>query len=154
MSDRETLRAYLATTWSVRTSGGTLRLAPGRPAPRPLRPSAIITAYNPFSQPTPPAENRAAARRLLARAADSGVPCLPSRAHGTGPERLRWSEPGLALLGPAALDIAIALAVEYRQNAILAVAADGHVDIVATRNGFCGRAVGETLHAPAIQPGG
>ena len=153
MNDRDTLRAYLATTWSVRISGGTLRLSPGRPAPRPLRPSAIVTAYNPFSQPAPDT-NRAAARRLLARAADSGVPCLPSRAHGTGPERLCWSEPGLALLGPAALDTAIALAVEYRQNAILAVAADGRVEIIATRNGFCGRAVGATLHAPAIQPGG
>lgn len=145
MRDCETLRAYLATTWSVRISGGTLRLAPGRPAPRPLRPSAIVTAHNPFSQPTPLAENRAAARRLLARAAGFGVPCLPSRAHGTGPERLRWSEPGLALLGPAALDLAIALGVENGQNAILAVSPGGRVEIVATRNGFCGRAVGEKL---------
>lgn len=145
MSDRETLRAYLATTWSVRISGGTLRLAPGRRAPRPLRPSAIVTAYNPFSQPTPRAYNRAAARSLLARAAGLDAPCLPARAHGTGPERLRWSEPGLALLGPAALDIAIALAAEYRQNAILAVSPGGSVEIVATRNGFCGRAVGEKL---------
>lgn len=145
MDDGETLRAYLATTWSVRTSGGTLRLSPGRPAPRPLRPSAIVTAYNPFSQPTPRAHNRAAARRLLTEAAGLGVPCLPSRAHGTGHDRLCWSEPGLALLGPAALDTAIALGAEYRQNAILAVAADGRVDIVATRNGFCGRAIGETL---------
>ncbi len=143
MNDRETLRAYLATTWSVRISGGTLRLAPGRPAPRPLRPSAIVTAYNPFSRPAPRADNRAAARRLIARAEGLGVPCLPSRAHGTGPDRLCWSEPGLALLGPAALSTAIALAVEYGQNAILAIAADGRVDIVATRNGFCGRAVGE-----------
>lgn len=140
MRDAELRALYLGTTWSVRISGGTLRLAPGTPAPRPLRPSAVVTAYNPFSHPATPAENRAAFRRLAARARGP-----LSRAHGTGPERLRWSEPGVVLLGPGARDAAVALGEEFRQNAILAVDEDGRVSIVATRAGFCGRGVGEEI---------
>lgn len=139
----EALRAaYLATTWSVRAPGGTLRLAPGRPAPRPLRPATIVTAYNPASVPTSPAENRAAARRLLAQVAALGVPCLPARAHAPDP---RWNEPGITLLGPAALDAAVRLGVEWGQNAILAVDGAGLVSLVVTRPGFCGRSPGEVI---------
>ena len=145
MSDAELRALYLGTTWSVRISGSTLRLAPGTPAPRPLRSSAIVTAYNPFSAPATPAQNRAAFRRLLARVA--GARRFPTRAHGTGPERLRWSEPGLSL--PGAPDAAITLGVEFLQNAILTVDAHGRVEIVVTRPGFCGRAVGERIGGSA-----
>jgi hypothetical protein len=139
----EALRAaYLATTWSVRTPGGTLHLAPGCPAPRPLRPAAIVTAYNPASARTSLAENRAAARRLLAQVAALGVPCLAARAHAPDP---RWTEPGVALLGPAALDAAVRLGVQWGQNAILAVDGSGVVSLVATRPGFCGRGAGEVI---------
>jgi hypothetical protein len=139
----EALRAaYLATTWSVRTPGGTLHLAPGRPAPRPLRPAAIVTAYNPASVRTSVAENRAAARRLLAQVEALGVPCLPARAHAPDP---RWNEPGVALLGPAALDAAVRFGAEWGQNAILAVDGASVVSLVATRPGFCGRGVGEVV---------
>ncbi len=139
----EALRAaYLATTWSVRTPGGTLRLASGGPAPRPLRPAAIVTAYNPASVRSSPAENRAAARRLLDEVAALRVPCLPARAHAPDP---RWNEPGVALLGPAALDAAVRLGVAWRQNAILTVDEAGLVSLVATRPGFCGRGVGEVI---------
>ncbi len=139
----EALRAaYLETTWSVRTSGGSLRLAPGRPAPRPLRPAAIVTAYNPASVRTSVAENRAAARRLVDEVAALGVPCLPARAHAPDP---RWNEPGVALLGPAALAAAVRLGVACGQNAILAVDGAGLVSLVATRPGFCGRGVGEVI---------
>jgi len=139
----EALRAaYLATTWSVRTPGGTLHLAPGRPAPRPLRPAAIVTAYNPASVRTSVAENRAAARRLLAQVVALGVPCLPARAHAPDP---RWNEPGVALLGPGALDAAMRLGAAWGQNAILAVDGAGVVSLVATRRGFCGRGVGEVV---------
>ncbi|HLM69403.1 MAG TPA: DUF3293 domain-containing protein, partial [Longimicrobium sp.] len=129
----EALRAaYLATTWSVRAPGGTLHLAPGRPAPRPLRPAAIVTAYNPASVRTSLAENRAAARRLLAQVADLGVPCLPARAHAPD---LRWNEPGVALLGPASLAAAVRLGAEWGQNAILGVDGAGVISLVATRPG-------------------
>lgn len=139
----EALRAaYLATTWSVRAPGGTLHLAPGRPAPRPLRPAAIVTAYNPASVHTSAAENRIAARRLLAQVVVLGVPYLPARAHAPDP---RWNEPGVALLGPAAPAAAVLLGVEWGQNAILAVDDAGLVYLVATRPGFCGRGAGEVI---------
>lgn len=134
--------AYLATTWSVRAPGGTLHLAPGRPAPPPLRPAAIVTAYNPASVRASPAENRAAARRLLAQVAALGVPCLPARAHAPDP---RWTEPGVALLGPAALEAAVRLGIEWAQNAILTIDAAGRVSLVATRPGFCGRSPGDVI---------
>lgn len=134
--------AYLATTWSVRTPGGTLHLAPGRPAPRPLRPAAIVTAYNPASVRTSVAENRAAARRLLGQVAALRVPCLAARAHAPDP---RWNEPGVALLGPAALHAAVRLGVEWGQNAILTVDGAGLVSLVATRRGFCGRSPGAVI---------
>lgn len=139
----EALRAaYLATTWSVRAPGGTLHLAPGRPAPPPLRPAAIVTAYNPASVHSSPAENRAAARRLLHEVVALGVPCLPARAHAPDP---RWNEPGVAILGAAALDAAVRLGVAWGQNAILAVDDAGLVSLVATRPGFCGRDPGEVI---------
>jgi hypothetical protein len=140
--DEELRAAYLATTWSVRAPGGTLHLAPGRPAPRPLRPAAIVTAYNPASVHASAAENRAAARRLLRDVVALGVPCLPARAHAPDP---RWNEPGVALLGPAALAAAVRLGVAWGQNAILAVDDAGLVTLVATRPGFCGRDPGEVV---------
>jgi hypothetical protein len=139
----EALRAaYLETSWSVRVPGGTLRLAPGSPAPRPLRPAAIVTAYNPASVHASAAENRVAARRLLTQVVALGVPCLPARAHAPDP---RWNEPGTALLGPAALDAAVRLGIEWGQNAILAVDDAGLVSLVATRPGFCGREPGDVI---------
>ncbi|HEX8670343.1 MAG TPA: DUF3293 domain-containing protein [Longimicrobium sp.] len=139
----EALRAaYLETSWSVRAPGGTLRLAPGRPAPRPLRPAAIVTAYNPASVHASAAENRAAARRLLAQVVALGVPCLPARAQAPD---ARWNEPGVALLGPAALAAAVRLGIEWGQNAILAVDDAGLVSLVATRPGFCGRDPGDVI---------
>ncbi len=141
-SHEELRAAYLVTTWSVRTPGGTLRLAPGRPAPRLLRPAAIVTAYNPASAPAPRPQNRAAARRLLLQVSELGLPFFAARAHGTAPE---WDEPGLALLGPSARDAAVRLAASWNQNAIAAIASDGRVTLVATRRGFCGRQVGEEV---------
>jgi hypothetical protein len=141
-SDEALRAAYLATTWSVRAPGGTLRLAPGSPAPRPLRPAAIVTAYNPASVRTSLAVNRAAARRLLAQVAALGVPYFPARAHAPNP---RWNEPGISLLGPAALDAAVRLGIEWGQNAILAIDGAGHVSLVATRPGFCGRSPGDVI---------
>ena len=145
MADDALRALYLGSTWSVRASGGTLRLAPGVLAPRPLRPSAIVTAYNPGSLPTPLAANRAAARALVAWATALGVPHLPARAHGTGPQRLLWSEPALALLGPPARAAAVKLGREWAQNAVVTVDHAGRVEIVVTRPGFCGLAVGKVL---------
>lgn len=119
-----------------------MRLAPGRPAPRLLRPSAIVTACNPASAVTPVPENRAAARRLLAQVTALGIPFFPTRAHGSIRE---WDEPGLALLGPAARAAALRLAESWHQNAIIMIEDDGRVVLLATRPGFCGRAVGQEL---------
>jgi hypothetical protein len=141
-SHEELRAAYLVTTWSVRTPGGTLRLAPGRPAPRLLRPAAIVTACNPASAPAPKPENRAAARRLLQQVSELGIAFFPARAHGSAPE---WDEPGLALLGRSARDTAVRLAAAWGQNAIAAIGRDGRVVLLATRPGFCGRAVGEEV---------
>jgi len=144
VSDSELLAAYLATVWSVEGPDGVLEVRPGRIAPPPLRPSAIVTAYNPASQQRSADENDRADAALRARIADAGWASWRTLARGTGDDAGAWDEPGWLLRGDAR-DFAIQLGVEFGQNAIVWIDAEGEVTIVTTRDGFCGAAVGEVV---------
>jgi hypothetical protein len=137
--------AYFSTTWSVRASGRSLRVSPGRPTPAELRHFAIVTAYNPASRETPPGVNRAAHRALRNLLDGAGRRWLPSRAHGTGPQPRRWDEPGFVLLGPESADAALAIGVALAQNAVLIGQPGQPARLMVTRDGFCGRSAGEML---------
>jgi hypothetical protein len=84
--------------------------------------AAVLTAHNPWSRPTPAADNDAAQRALEAELAAYGVPTLPAEGRGTGGD---WPpEPSVLALGlsRAAAD---SLARRWRQNAYLWVPRPG-----------------------------
>ncbi|HEX6748951.1 MAG TPA: DUF3293 domain-containing protein [Longimicrobium sp.] len=144
MSDSDLLAAYLATVWSVDGPDGALEVRPGRIAPPPLRPSAIVTAYNPASQPRPAEENDRADADLRARIAAAGAEPWRTLARGTGDDAGAWDEPGWLIRGDVR-GLAVALGAEFGQNAIVWIDAAGDVAIVVTRDGFCRTAVGEVV---------
>lgn len=78
--------------------------------------AAVITAWNPFSTETIPAENAVAQARLLARVGELGLRWLP--AEGCGRDGDWPAEESLCVFGIDG-EAARALAVEFRQNAIL-----------------------------------
>lgn len=145
-TDEELLAAYRATVWTVYARGGALRVGLERPAPPAsgLLPAAILTAYNPLSVLRPDPENRAADERLRAELARRGASAARAVAGGTGPDADRWTEPGFAVTGLPLAEV-VALAAELGQNAIAWIDESGTISLVATRAGFCGRAVGETI---------
>lgn len=160
MSDTELAAAYRATEWTLTLPDARqlrLRLPPAAPPPDPaLRGVAIITAYNPASDPqTSAAANRAADVRLRARLsapltrAPHRLRVFPALASGNGADAARWDEPGYAVAGIDRCD-AVALGAEFGQNAIVWIDAAGAASLVVTRDGFCGRQSGETLHPPPV----
>lgn len=144
MSDPELLAAYRNTVWSVDAPGGRVTVRPGTAAPPALRPSAIVTAYNPASQLQSPEQNRRADRVLLARIRALGLVHRPTLAHGTGDDPTAWDEPGWCLAGDTRA-AAIALGRDFGQNAIVWIDPEGAVAMVCTRDGFCGARVGEVV---------
>lgn len=144
MTDRELLAAYLATAWRVDAPGGTIRARPGHKAPAPLRPSAIVTGYNPASDPrTTDDENRRADARLRERIAALGSTPWRALAIAPGDDR-RWDERGWSI-GGEVREAAVALGRDFGQNAIVWIDGDGEVAIVCSRNGFCGAMAGDVL---------
>lgn len=141
MSDRDLLAAYRSTLWTVERAGDDLVVRPGSPAPPALRPSAIVTAYNPASRHLPAHENRRADAALRARLGALGLPALRTLAHGSEPG---WDEPGWCVPGDVR-DIVVSLASELGQNAIVWIGPAGEVTLACTREGFCGARVGEAL---------
>jgi len=141
VSDRDLLAAYRSTTWTVQTADEELLVRPGTPAPEPLRPSAIVTAYNPASRRATAHENDRADAALRARLGALGHPLLRTLARGSQPE---WNEPGWCVAGPVR-QIAVSLAAELGQNAILWIDAAGEVTIVCTRDGFCAARMGQVV---------
>jgi hypothetical protein len=144
VSDRGVLAAYLATTWTVESPGGPLRVRPGEPAPPALRPSAVVTAYNPASHRRSADENRRADEALRARIAARGHAPRRTLARGNDDPSCAWDEPGWCIAGEVR-DDAVRLGAEFGQNAIVWVDAAGAVSILCTRDGFCGARVGEVL---------
>ena len=90
VSDAELLEAYRATLWTVDTAAGTLDLRLERPADPQLRPSGIVTAYNPASIARTPDENRAADQELLRHVRSLGVQFRRTFARGGGPGADAW----------------------------------------------------------------
>ena len=86
---------------------------------RGARSGVFITAWNPRSVVLSPERNAAAAARLAARVAAEGFQALPHRGVSTDPA---WQpEEGLFVLD-IDFDYAVAMAAEFGQNAITAVA--------------------------------
>jgi Protein of unknown function (DUF3293) len=148
MTDAELLALYRSTTWSVDAPGGRLTVRPDVPAPHALRPSAIVTAFNPASeQPHSLDDTRRADRSLCERIAALGLVPWPTLALGVGADGKpapEWDEPGWCLAGDTR-EVATGLGCDFGQNAIVWIDADGRVSIVATREGFCGKKVGEVV---------
>jgi Protein of unknown function (DUF3293) len=144
VSDAELLAAYQATAWSVSAPGGTVRVCAGAAAPPALRPSAIVTAYNPASKLVSPGQNEHADQALLARIRALGLHPWRTRPHGAGDDPSAWDEPGFCLPGETR-EAAVALGRDFGQNAIVWIDAAGQVAMVCTRDGFCDARVGEVV---------
>ncbi|MDB4948990.1 MAG: hypothetical protein JWM27_1639 [Gemmatimonadetes bacterium] len=134
----------------MRLPSGPVQVRIGRPAPdAALRPSGILTAYNPLSRTVGPHANEAAGARLRRLVERLRVPFAPAVGVPDDPEmRKAWTEPGLALLGDVR-PIVVALARRFGQNAVVWTDAEGRVRLVATRGGFGGCEVGEEVPEPA-----
>jgi hypothetical protein len=130
--------AYLATHYVAFTLAGPLTLRVGQRsatldrllASQGASSAALITAFNPGSQPRGLSANRAAHRRLLALVRRGGWRHLPYEARDPGGV---WAvEEGLLIfgLGPAQ---ARRLGRRFRQNAILLVRRGGATELAALR---------------------
>lgn len=144
--DSDVLAAYRATHWTVEAGDGSLVLRVGEPVTAgalPL-PAAIVTAYNPCSEQRTPAENAAANDALAARMRTAGLPTLPARAHGSGPDAASWDEPGFLVHG-LRLEDAVSIGAAFGQNAVLWIDESGTPVLVSSRAGFAGSVPGSVL---------
>jgi hypothetical protein len=144
VNDAELLEAYRATVWTVDLAAGTADVRLGEPADAQLRPSGIVTAYNPASIARTPDENRAADQELLRHVRSLGVPFRRTMARGTGPGADEWEEPGFLLLGDVR-PLLVELGLVFGQNAVVWVDATGAVSLVCTRARFAGRLPGQKI---------
>jgi len=133
--------------WTVRAPDGPLAVRHGEPAPAPLRPSGIVTAFNPASRPLPPGANLRADAVLRARLGAPGLAAHRTLAHGTGDDADAWDEPGWCVIGDVRAEV-VRLGADFGQNAVVWIDAAGEVAIVCTREGFCGARVGAVLLPP------
>jgi hypothetical protein len=131
----------------VEAPEGPLTVRPGEPAPAPLRPSGIVTAFNPASRLLPRDANLRADAALRARLDALGLPAHRTLARATGDDAHAWDEPGWCVPGEVRAAV-VRLGAELGQNGVLWIDAAGEVTIVCTREGFCGARVGEVLVPP------
>lgn len=144
VTDAELLDAYRGTVWSVELAAGTLDLRLDAPADPQLRPSGIVTAYNPASIARTADENRAADQELLRHVRSLGVQFRRSLARGRGPDADEWEEPGFLLLGDVR-PLLVELGLVFGQNAVVWTDATGAVSLVCTRSGFAGMRPGQKI---------
>jgi hypothetical protein len=142
VSDRALLEAYRATRWSVGRGHTAVEVTVGSEAPPTLRPSGIVTAWNPASRPATPEQNRRADAALRRRIRALGLPALRTRAHGVGDPA--WDEPGWCVSG-ISLPHLLELGRAFGQNAVLWIDSCGTPRLVVSWDGFCGQAVGTVL---------
>lgn len=142
VSDAELLDAYRGTTWTVEMAAGTLEVRLDTPADPQLRPSGIVTAYNPASIARTPDENRAADQELLRHVRSLGVQFRRVVASGAGPDA--WEEPGFLLLGDVR-PLLVELGLVFGQNAVVWTDATGATSLVCTRAGFAGMRPGQKI---------
>ena len=142
--DDELLDAYRTTIWTVETAAGTVDVRLDEPADAQLRPSGVVTAYNPASIARTADENRAADQDLLRHVRSLGVPFRRTYARGSVPGSDEWEEPGFLLLGDVR-PLLVELGLVFGQNAVLWTDATGAVSLVCTRAGFAGRLPGQKI---------
>jgi hypothetical protein len=141
-TDQDLLHAYRTAEWTVHTSTGHLpvRIDGGRPDPQ-LRPSGIVTAYNPASVARTAEENAAADAELLRHVRSLGVAFRRTVARSEGGA---WEEPGYLLLGEVR-PLLVELGLVFGQNAVVWIDAAGSVSLVCTRSGFTDRLPGQKI---------
>lgn len=145
MTDADALAAYRAAVWTiVLADAGPVQLRLPGPAPAALRPSGIVTAYNPASLPRTARENARAHRQLRHELRRLGLRWHRCVADADGAASAEWREPGFCVLGPVR-DATVALGERFGQNAVVWTEPDGGVVLVATRRGFAGYGVGDTI---------
>lgn len=136
----EIVQAYRSAAWAVELPGGTPEVRLDAPADPQLRPSGIVTAYNPASIPLTAEENREADQELLRHVRSLGVPFRRTLAKGDD----GWEEPGFLLLGDVR-PLLVELGLVFGQNAVVWIDDDGAPSLVCTRAGFAGRLPGQKI---------
>ncbi len=140
-ADDHLVRAYRSAVWTVELPAGALRVRLDGSAPDPqLRPSGIVTAYNPASIPVTAEQNRDADQELLRHVRSLGVPFRRALARGDD----GWEEPGFLLLGDVR-PLLVELGLVFGQNAVVWVDETGAASLVCTRAGFAGRLPGQKI---------
>ena len=92
--------------------------------------SAFITAFNPFSAPTSPAENEEAQQLLEKQLSERSLQFIK----GAGEDSAgKWPSENSALVLGVSLEIAKAIVVEFLHNAIIWSAADGTPKLILLR---------------------
>jgi hypothetical protein len=139
--DAALVRAYREARWSVEFPTATAEFTlEGIPADPLLRPSGVVTAFNPASLARSLEENRAADLELLRHVRSLGVPFRRAVATGTG----GWEEPGYLLLGDVR-PILVELGLVFGQNAVVWIDEAGTPSLVCTRAGFAQRLPGQRI---------
>ena len=144
VTDAELLDAYRGTTWTVEMTAGTVDVRLDALADAQLRPSGIVTAYNPASIARTPDDNRAADQELLRHVRSLGVQFRRTVARGGASGADEWEEPGFLLLGDVR-PLLVELGLVFGQNAVLWIDATGAVSLVCTRAGFAGMRPGQKI---------
>lgn len=146
VSDAELLDAYRDTTWTVEMTAGTVDVRLDALADPQLRPSGIVTAYNPASIARTPDDNRAADQELLRHVRSLGVQFRrvlgAGGSSGSGVDA--WEEPGFLLLGDVR-PLLVELGLVFGQNAVVWIDSTGAVSLVNTRAGFAGMRPGQKI---------
>ena len=115
------LEAYLGSTYRFRESGRAVELRIGVRsenlatfhAARSVQSSALITAWNPRSEPLPEAENQRRNARLEADVRALGLDCVPAEGREGDWKELGFLVPGISLA------VARDLARKHEQNAFV-----------------------------------
>jgi hypothetical protein len=137
------VQAYRSATWTVELPAGMLPLRlDGTPADPQLRPSGIVTAYNPASIARTPEQNRDADQELLRHVRSLGVPFRRTTARGEEGHE----EPGFLLLGEVR-PLLVELGLVFGQNAVVWIDESGEASLVCTRAGFAGQLPGQKIEA-------
>lgn len=140
-ADRQLFAAYAATTYDVTTEHGLTRLRVGhkcvaldtvlRGTPALGNAWTFVTAWNPFSEPLPAAENSARNRELEVALRQCGTRVYEAQGRefidGSG-----WDEDGFVALGVGRAE-AVELGRRFGQNAVLWCEVDGPVELVDSR---------------------
>jgi hypothetical protein len=135
------VEAYHGATWSVEFPTAVVEFTlHGGAADGQLRPSGVVTAFNPASIPGDSDANREADQELLRHVRSLGVPFR--RVVGRGADG--WEEPGYLLLGDVR-PMLVELGLVFGQNAIVWIDEAGTPSLVCTRAGFAGRLPGQKI---------